>query len=172
MKLIFSQLKRQHSVDLLNAASPSTRKSPASNTPNGGSTPPHNLDPSITPATLPSANIFELEAPRAFDEANIGSPLKKQRASITGLDDEGIKRRLGLGLAGLTGDLLAQIDPVQVNEEPDLVETGTKAGYGYDELLRQKNATPDYEQMTRKNLASDYNEQLTRKNPGSDDEEL
>ncbi len=173
MKLTFSQLKRQHSADLLNAASPSTRKSPASNTPNGESTPPHNLDPSIAPVTLPSASIFELEAPRAFDEANIGSPLKKQRASVTGLDDEAIKRRLGLGLAGLTGDLLAQIDSVQVNEGPDFVEQGTKTGYDYDEQQTQKNPTSDYdEQMRQKNLASDYNEQMTQKNPGSDDEEL
>lgn len=160
MELISLQLKRQHSADLLNTASPSTRKSPASNTPAGGSTPPHNLNPGTNPAILPPASIFELEAPRAFEEANIGSPLKKQRASVTGLDDEAIKRRLGLGLAGLTGDLLAQIDPVYVKEEPDYVEQGTRTAHDYDEQLTQKNPT------------SEYNEQMIHKNSGSDDEEL
>lgn len=120
---ILFQLKRQHSADLLNAMSPATRRSPASNTPTGGLTPPHHLNTTASPAIQfppgSSGSIFDLETPRAFDETNIGSPLKKQRASVTGLDDEAMKRRLGLGLSGVTGtDILAQIEIDFDNKNP------------------------------------------------------
>lgn len=143
------QLKRQHSADLLNATSPATRRSPASNTPTGGSTPPHHLNSTASPSIFLPNSIFDLEAPRAFDETSIGSPLKKQRASVTGLDDEAMKRRLGLGLSGVTGDMLAQIDPVRVKEEP-----------GHDEDLLAKAKAPDYD------------EPMTSKSKMSEDEEL
>ena len=148
---IFSslQLKRQHSADLLNATSPATRRSPASNTPTGGSTPPHHLNSAASPAILLPNSIFDLEAPRAFDETNVGSPLKKQRASVAGLDDEAMKRRLGLGLSGVTADILAQIDSVKVKEEP----------------------RNDEDQST-KVKASDYDEPMVSKNKMSEDEEL
>lgn len=40
----------------------------------------------------------------------IGSPLKKQRASLSGLDDEATRQRLGLGLSGAMGDVLGRIE--------------------------------------------------------------
>lgn len=92
------------------------------------------------------SSIFDLEAPRAFDEADIGSPLKKQRASVTGLDDEAMKRRLGLGLSGVTGDILSQIDKpvVQVKEEEERSNdeeskwANLKEDPGYAELTDSK----------------------------------
>ncbi len=40
------------------------------------------------------------------DETTIGSPLKKQRASLPGMDDENMRKRFGLGFAGGMGDIL------------------------------------------------------------------
>lgn len=141
------QLKRQHSADLLNATSPATRRSPASNTPTGGSTPPPNLNSAASPAVLLPSSIFDLEAPRAFDETIIGSPLKKQRASVTGLDDEAMKRRLGLGLSGATGDILAPIDPVHVKEEHGHVEDQLTKALDYDEQMVSKNKMSEDEEL-------------------------
>ena len=141
------QLKRQHSIELLNEASPATRRSPASNTPTRGTTPPHFLNSTASPAVLPPTSIFDLEAPRAFDETNIGSPLKKQRASVTGLDDEAMKRRLGLGLSGVTADSLAQIDPVHIKAEPDHVEDKLTEISSYDEPTAPKNEPAEDEEL-------------------------
>lgn len=155
------QLKRQHSADLLNAMSPATRRSPASNTPTGGSTPPHILNSTASPAILfppgSSGSIFDLETPRAFDETNIGSPLKKQRASVAGLDDEAMKRRLGLGLSGVTGaDVLSQID----KEESSHREEETRLT---DEVKEKAAAVDEDESMmtnSSKNVKMSEDEEL------------
>ena len=52
----------------------------------------------------------------AFDSSTavmsdyIGSPLKKQRASFQELDDESLRRRLGLGLSGVKTDVMGSIE--------------------------------------------------------------
>lgn len=137
------------------------RRSPASNTPTGGLTPPHSVNSTASPAVLPPTSIFDLESPRAFDESNIGSPLKKQRASVTGLDDEAMKRRLGLGLSDLTEDSLAQIDaapvkveqdPVQIKVEQDPVHVQMKQ----DQLHHDMTMTPGpVLEETQKHVMSD-----------------
>lgn len=44
------------------------------------------------------------------DDAMIGSPLKKQRASLSGLDEESLRSKFGLGLLGTQGDVLERIE--------------------------------------------------------------
>ncbi|OCK76664.1 hypothetical protein K432DRAFT_305887 [Lepidopterella palustris CBS 459.81] len=100
------KLKRQHSAEPLNAPSPQTRKSPASNSPVSGTPAPTSLSTAATsttidtsangtePATKPSAIPSDI-AP----EAIVGSPFKKQRASLPGFD-EGVRKGLGLDFLG------------------------------------------------------------------------
>jgi hypothetical protein len=40
----------------------------------------------------------------------IGSPLKKQRASLSGIDEESLRSKFGLGLLGASGDVLGRIE--------------------------------------------------------------
>ena len=40
----------------------------------------------------------------------IGSPLKRQRASVSGLDEEAMRSKFGLGLLGASGDVLGAIE--------------------------------------------------------------
>jgi hypothetical protein len=90
---IFSQLKRQHSAEPLNANS---RKSPGSIGSNSlGTTPPAESDMSLVakPPTLPSS-VFGLP-----DDSVVGSPLKKHRASLHDMDNETMQNRLGMGFS-------------------------------------------------------------------------
>lgn len=54
----------------------------------------------VTPPAPFSSVSHELKAPE-LEQTVIGSPLKKQRASLSGLDDETMRQRLGLGLSGV-----------------------------------------------------------------------
>ena len=40
----------------------------------------------------------------------IGSPLKRQRASVAGLNEETMRAKTGLGLLGINGDVLGAIE--------------------------------------------------------------
>jgi len=104
------KLKRQHSTEAVNTGSPATRKSPASNSPTTGTTPPTASDISSTPPSLLTNAAFERAAEALSDEAIVGSPLKKQRASLSGIDDEAMRKRLGLGVSGGIGDVLGRIN--------------------------------------------------------------
>ena len=109
--LTIEQLKRQHSTDAVNAGSPAMHRSPASNTPTAGSeTPPSASNLSTTPPALLTSAAYDKRQEKEPDEVVIGSPLKKQRASLPGLDDEVMRKRFGLGLSGNTGDVLGAID--------------------------------------------------------------
>ncbi|EPE28991.1 hypothetical protein GLAREA_00149 [Glarea lozoyensis ATCC 20868] len=88
------KLKRQHSTEPLNS-----RKSPAGNS-SMGTTPPADTDSNVGP-TL-SSTIF---GSSTLQESGIGSPLKKHRASINGLDSDIMQKRLGSGFA--SGDIVA-----------------------------------------------------------------
>lgn len=59
---------------------------------------------------LSTSASYDLGTPKALEEDIIGSPLKKQRASLSGIDDEAMRKRFGLGLSGVVGDLMARID--------------------------------------------------------------
>lgn len=58
------------------------------------------------PLLLPSLTFDNSNPPSDF----IGSPLKKQRASVQEPDDESMHRRLGLGLSGVKTDVLGSIE--------------------------------------------------------------
>lgn len=57
----------------------------------------------------------------------IGSPLKKQRASVSGLDEEAVRSKFGLGLLGANGDVFGGIE--QDKNNAGLVAED-KAGFG------------------------------------------
>ena len=48
--------------------------------------------------------------PQPSDEAVVGSPLKKARASVSGIDDDTLRRRIGLGESGLSVDIMGRIE--------------------------------------------------------------
>ncbi len=102
----------------MNAGSPATRKSPASNTPTVGTTPPNTSLLSTPPTLLTNASYDP--SPSLPLESVVGSPMKKQRASLSGLDDEAMRQRLGLGLSGMTADTLPPIEQGKaIKTEPD-----------------------------------------------------
>lgn len=60
-----------------------------------------------------------------MEDSLIGSPLKKQRASLPGPDDESVRQRLGLGLGMTSGgngrgvDVMDRIDREMVVAKPN-----------------------------------------------------
>ncbi|KAL8849745.1 MAG: hypothetical protein Q9221_005289 [Calogaya cf. arnoldii] len=119
------RLKRQHSAEPLNSRTPTTRKSPASNTPTAGSTPPHGSNLEATPPILLPNAKFDLGSSKTLDSGMVGSPLKRARASVSGLnlDEDAMRHRLGLELSEtFTGNVEAQIEqakPVKKEEEDE-----------------------------------------------------
>ncbi|CAG8983662.1 hypothetical protein HYALB_00004093 [Hymenoscyphus albidus] len=84
------KLKRQHSFD------PNSRPSPGSI---GTDTPPAEADFNLLPSS-----IFGGAVP---DDSNIGSPLKRHRASLNGPEMDTMQKRLGMGFASSLGDVVA-----------------------------------------------------------------
>ncbi|KAL8837582.1 MAG: hypothetical protein Q9170_002459 [Blastenia crenularia] len=115
------RLKRQHSAEPFNSGTPSTRKSPASNTPTAGSTPPDTSSMADTPPPLLPSTAFNLGSSKAFDSGTIGSPLKRARASVSGVDEEALRQRLGLGLVGvLAGDVAAPVEQAKAIKKEEM----------------------------------------------------
>ena len=48
----------------------------------------------------------------------IGSPLKRQRASVSGLNEESVRTKSGLGLIGVNGDVLGAIEQDKASSGP------------------------------------------------------
>lgn len=84
------------------------RKSPASNTPTAESTPPKLSSLASTPPALLPNTAFDPVFNQVFDSGTIGSPLKRARASVSGVDDEALHQRLGLGLSGVVESEVAR----------------------------------------------------------------
>lgn len=82
------QLKRQHSFEPLNRPSPGSIGSTSV-----GATPPADSDPNAN-STLSSSIFGGLP-----DDSDIGSPLKRHRASLNGPENESMQKRLGMGFA-------------------------------------------------------------------------
>ena len=114
------QLKRQHSADQMDLPSPAPahRRSPPSDTPTAGSTPPYQQIVGQSPATLLPSTVYDGGASKTPEDAMIGSPLKKQRASVSGLEEEGMGSKLGLGLLGVNRDVLGAIEHDNNNVGP------------------------------------------------------
>ena len=110
------QLKRQHSAEPLNSNS---RRSPASlGTNSVGATPPAESDPhGPSPPTL-SNSVFGTGLP---DEALIGSPMKRHRASLYDVDDT-MQKRLGAKFGGGV-DILAKAEAEHAQKPAAVHET-------------------------------------------------
>ncbi|PWY64643.1 hypothetical protein BO83DRAFT_138619 [Aspergillus eucalypticola CBS 122712] len=91
------KLKRQHS-----SASLATNTPPAeSASPNTAGDTPATNDPSTTPPAVAAATAAETPKPAAntLNGGFIGSPLKKQRASVSHSDEDAMRRRMESGLS-------------------------------------------------------------------------
>ena len=106
------QLKRQHSAEPLNRTAEPTNRgasgSPISGTP-----------VSSSEATTDASTTVKSSIPDLGTESGVGSPFKKQRASLPGFD-EGVRRSLGATLAN------AQKEPGNSESNvptPSIVET-------------------------------------------------
>ncbi|KAJ9649611.1 hypothetical protein H2199_000389 [Coniosporium tulheliwenetii] len=98
------KLKRQHSAEPLNAASPTPKKASSSNSPTatGSGTP---LSASPNPNTLTTSASAPVDVPGSLStkldlppDSVVASPFKKQRASLPGFD-ESIRKSLAESLA-------------------------------------------------------------------------
>ena len=93
-------MKRQHSAEPFASVfgNTDTSRTSESHTPVSVSTPPATGRQATTP---PQSDLPRQETNLNFldSEAYIGSPLKKQRASISGVDDEVLRKRMGSGLS-------------------------------------------------------------------------
>ncbi|KAL9105609.1 MAG: hypothetical protein Q9187_008684 [Circinaria calcarea] len=128
-------MKRQHSFEppSLSSSAPATRKSPMPNSPAGPSdnSPPNAGSP---PALLTSAAYDPASDIKHVDEDFIGSPLKKRRSSLQGLDRELEKGRgldvfgLGVGFSGngsFGGELSRPVDGGPSVSAPDIGSSST-----------------------------------------------
>ncbi|KAL8665099.1 MAG: hypothetical protein Q9202_002499 [Teloschistes flavicans] len=102
------RLKRQYSTEGMDVTTSARRKSPASNTPTAESTPPKLSSLASTPPALLPNTAFDPVFNQVFDSGTIGSPLKRARASVSGVDDEALHQRLGLGLSGVVESEVAR----------------------------------------------------------------
>lgn len=107
-----SQLKRAHSADP-ESASASSRKSPSTGPFTGETTPPElsaggqassSVPQGVPPPPLSGASLFSKSWEN--DAAAVGSPMKKARPSIAGLDDAN-------GGVPQLGDVLAKAEAAQ-----------------------------------------------------------
>ena len=57
----------------------------------------------------------------------IGSPLKRQRASVSGLEEETVRSKFGLGLSNINGDVLGAIEQDKTSAGPIAQD---KPGFG------------------------------------------
>jgi hypothetical protein len=81
-------------------------------------------DLSVTPPLLPgimTAPIDTKVSTTSDESLFVGSPMKKHRASMAGLDDDTVTRRLGAGMAmpGAIGEILGSIGHSQTSSGPD-----------------------------------------------------
>ncbi|GAD95568.1 conserved hypothetical protein [Paecilomyces variotii No. 5] len=96
------KLKRQHSSEVVSGEGDVTN----SNTPVAGSTPPVSTTPP-NPSSIPSGPAETKKA--AIDSLGsefVGSPLKKQRASVSGADEDAFRKRMGSGLTSNISEVL------------------------------------------------------------------
>lgn len=98
------QLKRQHSAEPVNSPSPNNRNSPASNSPSTGTPAPStSVAGASATGSASNATVSALASDNTV-ESIVGSPFKKQRASLPGFD-EGIRKTLGGDLIGASSAL-------------------------------------------------------------------
>ena len=86
---------------------PGQRKSPPSNTPTAGSTPPYVPGDKLSPPALLPSTVYDGTPSKASEDFMVGSPLKKARASLPGVDEESLRAKFGLGMSA---DVLGAIE--------------------------------------------------------------
>ncbi|KAL4906261.1 hypothetical protein BDW74DRAFT_151601 [Aspergillus multicolor] len=132
------KLKRQHSAASLAGSS---RRDTAS--PNTAGT-PSSLNVSTTPPVAPAASVItegpsETQPMSALNGEFVGSPLKKQRPSVSHADESSFRQRMGSGLSQQISEVLGNNDQnggVASDSKPPL-------GPGHDEALQSpKTVTP------------------------------
>jgi hypothetical protein len=93
------------------------RKSSKSATPSAASTPKIGTDLSTTPPLghgAPAPPLLKTSVDgRPDDTSFIGSPMKRQRASLAGTDEDSIKERLDITTAGAIGEVLGSTNERQ-----------------------------------------------------------
>ncbi|TKA70304.1 hypothetical protein B0A49_05390 [Cryomyces minteri] len=118
------KLKRQHSAEPLNGASPTARKSPNLNASDSSTNAtPTSASSSTAIAPTPSGGVSASLPSDAPSEAFVGSPYKKQRASMPGLDDA-LKQDLDRLLSRSTSAGQEGVPPVPAipHEQTELAE--------------------------------------------------
>jgi len=115
------QLKRAHSADP-ESASASSRKSPSTGPFTGEATPPDSGAAAVAP--LSGAALFGKSLEN--DSAVVGSPLKKARPSVAGLDD--VNGALPSGSLPQLGDVLAKAEADQKAKQGAAAELDVKGG--------------------------------------------
>ena len=113
--LRYHQLKRQHSAEPLNSnGTTDARKSSKSGSPSAASTPKLGDDLGTSPSVNNSSAFgTSLDTKQEEESFMVGSPMKRQRASVAEVDEE-IKRRLGGGMSvssGTIGEVLGSGQP-------------------------------------------------------------
>lgn len=99
--LIIPQLKRQHSAEPLSSGGATSTDTPVS-----GTSPPASIGRSITPPKATPVKPAEPVQPTGdVTDAFLGSPLKKQRASVSGADENALRRRIAES-SGRIGEVL------------------------------------------------------------------
>jgi hypothetical protein len=146
--LRYHQLKRQHSAEPLNSNGVmEARKTSKSGSPSAASTPKVGSEELGTSPSGPaammgtSATSSTLDPKRDDETFLVGSPMKRQRASVAEFDDD-IKRRLGTGMSttpsGTIGEVLGSSDATQF---PDT--TTTPSGLQFGGVLLKEPADND-----------------------------
>lgn len=79
-------------------------------------------DLSVTPPLLPGITAAPIDtkiSPASDESLFVGSPMKKHRASLAGVDDDSLTRRLGAGVAlpGAISEILESIGHAQTSAE-------------------------------------------------------
>ncbi|CEJ56385.1 hypothetical protein PMG11_02593 [Penicillium brasilianum] len=99
------RLKRQHSAEPLSSGGATSNDTPAS-----GTTPPASTGRSTTPPkTTPAKPTEPVQPTGDVTEAFLGSPLKKQRASVSGADENALRRRIAES-SGRINEVLGDIN--------------------------------------------------------------
>lgn len=109
--LTLPQLKRQHSAEPLSSGGATSNDTPAS----GTTPPPASIGRSITPPKATPVKPSEPALPTGdVTEAFLGSPLKKQRASVSGADENALRRRIAES-SGRINEVLGNSDDKKVS---------------------------------------------------------
>ncbi|KAH7045802.1 hypothetical protein B0J12DRAFT_141451 [Macrophomina phaseolina] len=132
------KLKRAHSADPVHDVSP-TKSPPALDYPANAALSPGSEVPTSAAAALAAKEV----APEA---AVVGSPFKKQRASLPGFD-EGTRTNLGSALANASGSAISNAPLLQPRSMSDSNASGQTAGAaisavgGPSSLIKQEEST-------------------------------